>query len=399
MKTIRIKIALLSLLLCLPALLAWGAKDSGDYKLEKTETFCYSVKSRIGIMTLNMQHGDITLLTWDKDEVRLESKITVVAKDKKIAQKTFESRRVNVKHEEQKQNVTGEVWSNFELKCPTVSVDGKSVKQAKVEWTVYIPKNKTLHCEGLNLTSKFGSVDIPESLQIGSGCVNLMHGSMNINKIAPIHRTYICMQHSNMNIGSCEGRTELTLQHSNLNIGSAEVVDVNSEHTNFNVGGAKEMKCNAAHSNIKIGNLRKNELNLAHSNLEVKNAEEEVSLKSCAHSNIVFKSLVKGLNAGNCEHSSLVSTLTDAGAFTGFDVNAGFSRIQLIVPENLKAQCDISNVHGSIKMDVSTKKGKHIKGDHTNGFCTSYKGVIGTSTDAKPVIRITNRHGEIQIKD
>ncbi len=399
MNTLRIKTLLLGMLMCLSAVTAWAAEGGDDFKLEEADTLNYPVKSRLSVLTLMMKHGNITLLTWDKSEVQLESKITVVAKDRKTAEKTLEARRVKVRHKENKHDVVGEEWSDFTFECPTVTVDGEVVKKAEVEWTVYIPKGSKPYAYAINITCHFGSVDIPEHLLVNAFCVNIMHGSMNVNKFTPKHRAPITLQHCNMNIGSCEGKLDLNLLHSNLNIGNVESVDAESAHTNLNIGDVKTMKCNAAHSNIRIGKLGKNELDLAHSNLEVQNVEEEVVLKSCVHSQIVLRSLVKGLAADHCSHSTIISTLTNPKAFAGYSVDGAFARLQLIVPETFSARCDISNVHGSVKTDVSNKMGKYTKGHSENGFRSSYVGVIGTSPDAKPMIKITNRHGDIHIKE
>ena len=376
MKRILKQLCLLWMALCLPASTLWASSALAEASRKGTITFD-KVKPGATVK-LGNRFGNITLVPWDKKDLRLEFELIVMAKEKAQAEEILKGMDI----------VKSVVSGAYSLELQ--GTEGGSNEERKIEshWTVYIPKAKF----ALIVANRFGNVNIPDyackalSAHVKFGalqCGNLQtdeqkcelkveHGSL---KLTDCKTANVQAKFSSVKIVRC-ANLALNVQHHELvSIGTCTDLNLKSEFCDVTLDQAQNATVSLQHSGLKAKAVRNLNGSLRHSAIDIKEVAETLSIPSA-------------------EHSAITTSIVSAKDFKSATANAQFGAISLQIPKELEATYQLENKFGVIDIDKGIKTLNHTATEKR--FFQSCTGSIGKA-DASARIKLTGTHSVISL--
>lgn len=159
------------------------------------------------ILNVDNQFGTVKVVTWDKNEIKVDIHIETSSTVKELADKTFE--RLDVEDKQEGKNIYFKTLHNKNKDKEKISCNNCS-NTMSVDYTIQIPSNNAL-----NIENSFGSIQIPDY----NGPVSLVnkYGHLTAGKLAKPEK--IEVEFGKANLKSI-GNIDLTFKYSTITIGS-----------------------------------------------------------------------------------------------------------------------------------------------------------------------------------
>ena len=157
--------------------------------------------------TLNIdnQFGKVKVVTWDKNEIKVDIHIETSSTVKELADKTFE--RIDVEDKQDGKNIYFKTTHNKGDKKENISCNNCS-NTMSVDYTIQLPSNTPL-----NIENSFGAIEIPDY----NGAVTLIskYGHLTAGKLAKPQE--VSVEFGKADIKSI-GNTDLEFKYSTITI-------------------------------------------------------------------------------------------------------------------------------------------------------------------------------------
>ena len=210
------------LLLATVPLFAQEEKENKEKKRERYEFFRERNISKTypasgNTLNIDNQFGNVKIVTWNKNEIKVDIHIETSSTHKELADKTFE--RLNVEDKQEGKNIYFKTTHNKNKEGDKVSCNNCS-NTMSVDYTVQIPVTNAL-----NIENTFGGIEIPDytgpvSLISKYGhltagklskpeTIEVEFGKADLKSIGNIDLTF---KYTSVNIGSLTGNCKLNLQ-------------------------------------------------------------------------------------------------------------------------------------------------------------------------------------------
>ena len=168
-------------------------------------------------MNIDNQFGNVKIVTWDKNEIKVDIHIETSSTNKELAEKTFE--RLDVEDKQDGKNINFKTIHKKSNEADKVTCHNCS-NTISVDYTVQMPASNALNIENtfggiempdytgpVSLTNKYGHLTAgklskPEKIEVDFGEVDL-------KSIGNIDLTF---KYTTVNIGSLTGNCKLNLQ-------------------------------------------------------------------------------------------------------------------------------------------------------------------------------------------
>ena len=376
MKRILKQLCLLWMALCLPASTLWASSALAEASRKGTITFD-KVKSGATVKLEN-QFGNITLVPWDKKDLRLEFELKVMAKEKAQAEEVLNDMGIV------KRAVSGAY--SLELR----GADGGSNEERKIEstWTVYIPKAKF----ALIVANRFGNVNIPDyackalSAHVKFG--SLLCGSLQTDE----QKCELKVEHGSLKLTNCK-TANVQAKFSSVDITRCTNLVLNVQHAEqVSIGTCTDLNLVCEFSGVTLDQAHNATVSLQHSKL---NAKAVRNLNgSLRHSAIDIKEVAETLSIPLAEHSAIAASIVSAKDFKSATANAQFGAISLQIPKELEATYLLEHEFGVIAIDKGIKTLNHTTTEEKSfQSCTGSIGKAGASSR----IKLTGTHSAISL--
>ena len=376
MKRILKQLCLLWMALCLPASTLWASSALAEASRKGTITFD-KVKSGATVKLEN-QFGNITLVPWDKKELRLEFELKVMAKEKAQAEEILKGMDIV------KRAFSGAY--SLELR----GADGGSNEERKIEstWTVYIPKAKF----ALIVANRFGNVNIPDyackalSAHVKFGA--LQCGSLQTDE----QKCELKVEHGSLKLTNCK-TANVQAKFSSVDITRCTNLVLNVQHAEqVSIGTCTDLNLVCEFSGVTLDQAHNATVSLQHSKL---NAKAVRNLNgSLRHSAIDIKEVAETLSIPLAEHSAIAASIVSAKDFKSATANAQFGAISLQIPKELEATYLLEHEFGVIAIDKGIKTLNHTATEEKSfQSCTGSIGKAGASSR----IKLTGTHSAISL--
>jgi len=220
--------------LILPVLLMFCVSASGQY-YRKSRRITKSYKADENTeLSIKNKYGNIQLITWDKDSVKMEIKIEVKAKKESKADMNLKNVDVAFVDSEYyiEANTTfageGSFWTDVKSKTETVFA---GENKTQISYKVYLPSHLSLEIE-----NKYGNIYATD-----------YEGPLNI-----------LLSNGDLKANALNGKTSIDLQYGYANIkfikrGKLQL----KNHTELDLGEAIELKIESRSSRISIEKIDK----------------------------------------------------------------------------------------------------------------------------------------------
>ena len=276
--------------------------------IDKDKTFNVSKGDNLEV---GVSNGNITISTWDKDQVYVKA-IDVDDDDLKY-----------LKIEQQGNKVI-------------VEFKGKDSDEFYLE--ISIPSQFNL-----DLSSGGGNISIKDNI---NGKVELATGGGNINVNDVTDKLSVATGGGNISVGSVSGETELSTGGGNINVKDVKSkIDISTGGGNIsigNIGGNAEVS--TAGGNISVGKVSGSaDLNTAGGNINLDGATGKVEVNT-AGGNIKLKNISGSIDANTAGGNIYAELIPSSNSKNEFNTAGG--DISLLLPSDAKVDI-VASVHVS----------------------------------------------------
>lgn len=346
MKNLLFKLFLICALIGLPSISVQG-KGAVKTK-EKKEVFTFSNIKDGATLKLKNSFGDINIIYWDKDQIRLDRKLSVSAPTIQGVEEILNKRVV-------KQSSSGNVYS---LVLEMLGGGGSfSCNNLDDNWTVYIPKGKL----SFDVTSKYGNINFPEDVKAQLINVSLRHGDLRMKSV------------------HTEDRCDVNVEFGNICISEANRLILIAKYTDVELGHIDRLTFRAAHGNFDIKRLRRGDGTLSFTEFNLSSMEQE-------------------LNVSKCQYGGVNIHVTNAKGFEELQLYAEHTPVKLFLPKQLNASYSLQARHGSVKLIPGMHSTVSLEGGYKDHFICTEEGYIGNDPHATPRIRLRTEFADVKVK-
>jgi len=233
-------------LLLLPVLSYAGTPTKGKYEKTKNVSKTYQVSTNT-ILNLENKYGNIDIVTWDRNTIDIDVKITVSGNN----QDKIQSRLDQVQIEFSKRN--NQVYatthlrkekSNSWLSVSLFSWSSSSNTSLEINYTVKMPKNNDL-----NVTNDYGSISLDDL--DGKANINCDYGKIligNLNNSSNI----ININYTNHSVIDYINNGEINADYSGFTVEKANNIKLQADYTSSKIEFVKSLQYNCDYGSVKV---------------------------------------------------------------------------------------------------------------------------------------------------
>ncbi len=284
MKRFIIQYKIIGLILLFTGFMAIGQPFEKSRSLSES----FSVNAETEVQVTN-KYGNIQLITWDKDSVRFDINLKVIANKESKLNSTFDYINFDFTSSEHyviaKTTFAGQgtFWSDVKDLANTVFTGGT---KTQIDYVIYLPKNITIRIE-----NKYG--DIYSSDHDGPADIFLSNGDIKAHSFNG--KTFLNLQFANANINYINNgelylgyyselkldetdRLKIESRSSRLTIDKSNYLDINSSRDKYFLELANEINAKNSFSYLEIKNLKGQlEVDANYGDVIIKNVSNNVN--------------------------------------------------------------------------------------------------------------------------
>lgn len=341
------------------------------YERSKQESRTFKAYESTSLEIYN-KYGNINLLTWDKDSVRIEIKLEVKASKESKADKIFDyidfefsgSKYYIIARTTFKQN-QGSFWTGVSDLANSMFSGNNG---ARIDYTVYMPAGMNVKLE-----NKFGNIYCTD--HSGKFIVNLSNGDFKANNLT--------------------GKAELDLSFGNAGINLLESGKVKGSYLEMDLASALEIFIESKSSTFSIGEVSMLKLNSRRDKFFIDQASSVTGVTSFSY--ITLTSIL-----------NYIQLTSEYGEVNVKGINPGFKQIGLdskYTDVNLQLSA-LVNCKVDIQHDASTGiffpdsfTGLSVTDSGNEGLTKSTTGFVGDKELISGDVNITIRSGKVSLQE
>ncbi len=272
----------------------------------------YNVQSG-DVLSINNQYGKVHINTWDKNEINVEVKIMVTARNEDVAQDRLDGITIDEEGANGKGHVITLTTEFANLKFLTSMV-------FQIEYTVYMPRKN-----GLKITNKYGNVYLGDF--DGKLALDLSYGTLKTQNLTGSLKD-IKVAFGSVDVASVE-LGDFTTSYSGVNIEQAGKLDVNNKFGKFAITSVNDLDIRQSYGELEIGTAGKvdGDITFAGVTIDKLTKSTNMHLKYCP------KTTLGSIGAGvekvelDISYGSLVCKF-DEGANLALEINNAYSTLK-----------------------------------------------------------------------
>jgi len=347
-----------------------NSQDVQDDSPMKAKTFAKSFNlDRNDKINLSNQFGNMTIKTWDKNEIKVDVDIKAYAKTEEEAQKLLDDVSINATKSgdlvSYKTNI-GERNGNW----------GKSVKNGKTIWRREVKVNYTVYMPSVN------SLTAAQS-----------YGNINIDDFSG--PTSLKVQYGNLVAGDLSNANNYV----NVQYGKCSLKDVNKANIKHQYGGGvtltsiNDLELDAQYTSVNIGSV-KNNANIKHQYGSGATIGYAGSLTvNMQYANVKVDKLA-GTFTGKFQYGKLDINNIEVGCKI-FNVDGDYSTIAVGFAPSFNGEFSVNTNYGGFKYG-SNVTAKKLGDDKSYSSSKSYSGQIGKGGSAN--VNVKTDYGSVTFK-
>lgn len=357
----KTKTIILSCILLLSAISAFCRSELPESERKINKTFQVSNNAQLQVSN---KYGNITIVTWNKNEINFDVQIIGRANRPEDAKQMAD--RVDIRFTQTGNMILAETIFN-EIRNIRSNNQG-----SEVHYTISLPSSVTM-----DLNNKYGNIQLENTPQPFT--CDVKYGNLWANQLTGRKNQIVC-KYGNVKIGTLS-QGEITLGYGNLGLEKTNTLNLETSYSKVKIETVSTLNATSKYDNYDLGTV------------------DEMKLTSGSYGNFYIMKLSKAFNASSIRYGKIrISEI--ATDFESIDINAGYTNINLGVSKQSSFTADLTTKYGEIdinrQFDISRLKYSDQKEDR---YTRSAKGIIGTQTNPKAHITISNTYNNINISD
>ncbi len=353
------------------AMLVSGLAAAQVFERSREVTKSYRVYEPTSLEIVN-KYGNINLFNWSKDSVKIEIRAEVKASKQQKADKLFDfidfeftdSRYFIVARTQFRQN-QGSFWAELSDLASTVFSGNNKIQ---VDYNVYLPTEMEVRLE-----NKFGNIYCTNHR--GKMTIDLSNGDFKAYDLAG--ETDIALSFGKASINSIESGT-VELGYAELTLASASRLEVESKSSEISITTADIVSLQSRRDQVSVETINILEGETSFSYITLGFIERDIKLST---------------DYGELKVMNIPSS------YDKIVVNARFTDVQLIFPENIHTNIDIehSETTGIYYPDRYTGLAFETVDKKTDRYRTA--GIIGRTEQASGLTEISIQSGKVSLQE
>ncbi len=315
-------------------------------------------------LDLSNKYGDITIQSWNQDQIVVDVKITVEMPDKQRAEKLLNY--IEIQFSEAEKLVSAKTIFDDKF---NFSGWGAGSRRFSVVYNVKMPAGNNL-----KLSNRYGDTDIDElnglvDLDIKYG--NLVAGKLTRENEKPLSRLTISYGKASIEEA---GWLDIIVRYSPVvKISKSQALLLDSKYSKIQLGETSSLVGDSKYDNVRIESI---------SNLVLENGYAEVNIGSLTNK-LDFKG----------SYGSLTIESIPAG-FESINVETRYTGIRLGIEETASYRLDAKVSYGGLKINEGNfKYQKRIVENNSN----ETTGIIGKEENPASVVNIESSYGSVKL--
>lgn len=300
---------------------AWGDQFAKEKKISKHYTISASDK-----LSIENTYGEVTINTWDKNEITVDINIKVKTNSESKTQDLLD----DIEIEESRKSNAIIFRTNVDKSTnvgTTIINHGHFSKmvntEISIDYTVNMPRRNNL-----DLTNKFGNVSIDDFE--GNLSLALEYGKLKTQKLSGTEND-IKVKFGSVDITSIENG-KLDISYSKLTIDKAQKIDVKSSFEKTIINSVKQLKINQRYGNLNIGSVETLSGSVEFAGMDIDKLSKSADMELKYVSKAVFSSIGADVDI--------------------FDVNASFGSISCKFENGVSLSGSINTSFGHFQNDA-----------------------------------------------
>jgi hypothetical protein len=330
---------------------------------EVTKEFHKEFTAGTKTLELSNRYGDITIESWDKDQIIIDVKVTVEMSNKEKAQKYLD--QIDVQFSESPTVISAKTVIDDKF---NFSGWGDS-RKFSIDYTVKMPVGTDL-----TLFNKYGNTEIDElhglmNLDIKYGNINA--GKLTRGNVKPINNLSIAYGKGTIDEA---GWLDLTERYvGSMEIGKSQAILLDSKYSKLALGETSSMVGESKYDNIKIENIN---------NLDLENGYTEVNIGE----------LAKKLTYNGSYGSFSIDRIPEG--FESLDVDTRYMGVKLGIEESASYRLDAKVSYGGLKYNEEKFKNQRRIVENNSH---EVSGVVGDNENPTSKVNVVASYGTVRL--
>jgi hypothetical protein len=314
-------------------------------------------------LDISNRYGDVSIESWDKDQIKIDVKVTVDMSNKERAKKYLD--QIDVQFSETASTIYAKtvIDDNFSF------TGWGDSKKFSIDYTIKMPVGTDL-----NLANKYGNTDINElhglvNMEIKYG--NLNAGKLTRGNVKPLNKLSIAYGKGSIDE---TGWLDLTERYvGSMDINKSQAILLDSKYSKISLGETSSVVGESKYDNIRIDNIK---------NLVLENGYTEVNIGE----------LTKKLTY-NGSYGSFSIDKVPSG-FESLDIETHYMGVKLGIDESAKYWLDAKVSYGGLKYNEDNfRNHKRIVENNSSEI----SGTVGNEENPPAKVNITASYGSVRL--
>lgn len=315
-------------------------------------------------LSLSNKYGNVTIQSWDQDQVVIDVKVTVEMPDQERAQKLLDY--IDVQFTEGGDLISAETVIDEKF---NFSGWGNRSRRFSIVYKVKMPVDANL-----NLSNRYGNSDI--DVLNGLVDLNVKYGDLAVGKLSRQNE---------------KPMSAINIAYGRVTVDEAGWLDIYSRYSpSMRIEKSRALLLDSKYSKIQIGETSSLVGESRYDNIRIENIN-----------NLIFESGYDDINIGRL--SKKLEFKGSYGSFSADEVPAGFEAlsietrytgVQLGIDENASYKLDARVSYGGLKIDEDKfKYQKRIIGNTSN----ETSGIVGNEENPASEVNIQASYGSVKL--
>jgi hypothetical protein len=313
---------------------------------------------------LNNRYGDITIQSWNQNQIVIDVKVSILMPDKQKAEKLMNY--IDVQFNEADKIVSAKTVFDEKFNF-SGWITGS--RKFSVDYNVKMPVGANL-----KLVNRYGDTDIDELH--GLVDIDIKYGNLNAGKLTRGNEKPF----NNMTISYGKGSIDeagwldiLVRYCPEIKISKSQALLLDSKYSKIQIGKTSSLVGESKYDNLRIEAIN---------NLIIENGYAEVNIGS----------LTKKLDYKG-SYGSLSAERIPSG-FDSLKVNTRYTGVRLGIEETASYYLDAKVTYGGLKFNENKFRSQRQIADHNS---KEISGIIGNDEDPKSKVNIESSYGSVKL--
>ena len=182
-------------------------KERQRYEFFKERNISKTYPASGNTLNIDNQFGTVKIITWDKNEIKVDIHIETSSTNKELADKTFE--KIDVTDKQEGKEIYFKTTMNKNKEEDKVKCDNCS-NTMSIDYTIQMPASNAL-----KINNSFGSIEIPD--YAGPVWLTNKYGHLTAGKLSKPEKIWVEFGKADL---KSIGNIDLTFKYTSVNIGS-----------------------------------------------------------------------------------------------------------------------------------------------------------------------------------